>query len=364
MGRGGLATLTTHDIGAGTGPRSAAIADYDLDGNLDIATSLSTPKTVLILLGNGAGSFPTKLGWFSGHSGAALLSVDFNADGSPDVVCSSSAGVLTLTGDGLGGLCCPTTIDATPSSDSDASAIDINSDGHEDLILGGKLYLAQGAGSFAPSMDIPGGNRVPPGDADGDGQLDVYTIGGTFSTKGTLYLGDGNGAFFESDTFDSVPIVRGMMVDTDLDGRLDVVATGGGFLTVVRNVGAHASSYSYGNGKPGSFGTPALATSPPKLGHQITITATNGLPSASPVLFVGAEQASLPFDEGHLYVKPVSIVVLPPFDLMGVAQVTALLGDPTLCGVKVFMQAFFLDPGASGVYGTAQTNGVAWTVGL
>ena len=55
----------THvDYGAGTGPYSVAVGDFNGDGKPDLATANAYDNTVSVLLGNGDGTFQTP--WTTG----------------------------------------------------------------------------------------------------------------------------------------------------------------------------------------------------------------------------------------------------------------------------------------------------------
>jgi FG-GAP-like repeat len=98
-------------FGVGQSPFSAAVADFNLDGNPDLVTANEDSSDVSILLGDGAGDFAQATG--SPHTvGDMPISVatgDFNLDGNPDVVVAnfSSQTISMLLGDGGGGLARP-----------------------------------------------------------------------------------------------------------------------------------------------------------------------------------------------------------------------------------------------------------------
>lgn len=120
----------------------------------------------------------------------------------------------------------------------------------------------------------------------------------------------------------------------------------------------------YGSGKPGSLGVPVLSsTNPPLLNSNSDLTLTGGLPSAAPVLlFAGLAPATLSFDGGALLVNPTFIVTLPALDGNGSFVLPIPIGAST-CGLHVYFQAMFVDPGAAGYYQTVQTSGLDWTLG-
>ena len=138
------------------------------------------------------------------------------------------------------------------------------------------------------------------------------------------------------------------------------------FLGTVPGCGALASAQPYGKGKAGTSGVPALISpAPPVLGQTALLSITDGLPGAGPVVFAaGSQSAELPFDEGTLLVIPSSVVVLPALGPDGTASLAlALPEDPSLCGLEVFVQGAFIDPGAAGALRAALTNGMHWLVG-
>ena len=97
------------------------------------------------------------------------------------------------------------------------------------------------------------------------------------------------------------------------------------------------------------------------------LTLSGGLPGASPVLmFIGFAPAALPFDGGTLLATPTFTVSLPPLNGAGSISIPipiALDTTPAGCGVHLYFQAIFADPGAAGFYHSAQTNGLDWTIG-
>jgi hypothetical protein len=88
--------------------RLLAVADFNHDGNLDIAHADESQGTVTVLLGDGKGNFAAAPGSPIQVSGGAVDVIgtgDFNGDGNADLVVSSGASATTeiLLGDGHGG---------------------------------------------------------------------------------------------------------------------------------------------------------------------------------------------------------------------------------------------------------------------
>lgn len=72
------------DYVAGTGPTSIAVADYNLDGILDLAVTDSTNNTVSLLFGLTGGAFNSNYELAVGTDPLSIVTADFNGDGFPD----------------------------------------------------------------------------------------------------------------------------------------------------------------------------------------------------------------------------------------------------------------------------------------
>ncbi len=98
-GHGGFAKLADYDLLPQADNPPLAAADFNRDGNLDLA--IGAPGGLEVMLGDGDGSFQAPL-TFSGPFSApqAFVSGDFNGDGKPDVLVQSGAatGVMFLNG--------------------------------------------------------------------------------------------------------------------------------------------------------------------------------------------------------------------------------------------------------------------------
>lgn len=120
---------------------------------------------------------------------------------------------------------------------------------------------------------------------------------------------------------------------------------------------------SYGLGKPGTNGIPRIdANQPGYLGDTLEINLVNGLAGATPALLIGLGRANIPFDGGEILVANPKLTVLPPLDGNGRATLSGNIPDaPALCGVSLYFQYLFVDPGATGT--TAQSHGFQRSLG-
>jgi hypothetical protein len=219
-------------------------ADFNADGNLDLATPSGFYWTTPIALGYGSGAFNMGGELYTGSSGlfpAGVALGDFNGDGKLDAAIASSgsakypySGVAVSLGNGDG-----TFTEATGSPSSlgqSLSAIvaaDFNGDGKLDLAVtdaGGNtilVLLGNGDGTFQVPITIAVGNSpqaIVAGDFNNDGKLDLAVANYSDGTV-TLLLGNGDGTFTEAS---SSPYAVGnnpyeiTAADFNGDGKLDL----------------------------------------------------------------------------------------------------------------------------------------------
>ncbi len=210
------------DFGTGVTPFSVAIGDLNRDGIPDLAVAnhgyLARPGTVSVLLGLGDGTFGAKTDVWEADGAYSLAIGDLNADGNPDLavaICGrdpspnlpGSGTVLVLLGEGDG------TFQAKASLETGINPIsvaigDLNRDGNLDLAVANygsntvSVLLGNGIGSFGARTDFATGRlprSVAIGDLNGDGKPDLAVAnGGDYNTPGntvSVLLGDGKGAF-------------------------------------------------------------------------------------------------------------------------------------------------------------------------
>jgi FG-GAP-like repeat/Dockerin type I domain len=235
--------------------------DLNADGKLDLVVT-SNPQegsfgdsTMRVLLGHGDGTF-TPAAYYRASSDMDLYSpvlADFDGDGNTDVaVPSSSTGaglVEVFLGNGDGALQSPRSVVtylANPSwyfgGTFGVTVGDFNGDNSLDMAtinyVGRSILLGNGDGTFQPAQSIAAGGIA--GDFDGDGALDLVD---SDSAGMRVFLGNGDGSFAPPimTATESYPYTF-VAADFNGDGRPDVAATGwNGTVGVLLNDGNWSS---------------------------------------------------------------------------------------------------------------------------
>lgn len=193
---------------SGTG--KVFVADFNGDGKPDILTSDGTMN-----LGNGDGTFTPGTSIPGTSTINPVLAVaDFNGDGRPDVLEQGSGTLLVLLGNGDGSFQAPISSPLVQGLGS-VAAVDLNGDGKADVVgmccSGGVtygstlfVYISKGDGTFSPAVQynlgfVPQypGASLTVGDFNGDGKIDaaVSASGSTQAGEEIVFLGNGDGTF-------------------------------------------------------------------------------------------------------------------------------------------------------------------------
>jgi Flp pilus assembly secretin CpaC len=156
------------------GPIAMTAADFNSDGNLDLAIANQTTNNISILLGNGKGAFTQATGSQGGSPLAvgklpvAIASGDLNNDSHPDLVVVNQTDntVSVLLGNGDGTFTAATNSPLTTGQAPTAVTIaDFNADGNQDIAVTDpqtdsvSVFLGLGQGLFAPPFELPVGTN-------------------------------------------------------------------------------------------------------------------------------------------------------------------------------------------------------------
>jgi len=184
----------------GAQPYSVAVADFDGDGNNDLAVAENTSGTILVRLGHGDGTFGAEAPYaIEGTRDYFIITADMNLDGKPDLVSANRNGdtVSVLLGRGDGTFRKAIVSSVGPPGVTKmmgrpwfgpytVTVADVNKDGVPDLVtpnfMGNSIsvLLGIGDGHFDPPVEFPFGTTTTPydivvGDFNGDGKPDIAT---------------------------------------------------------------------------------------------------------------------------------------------------------------------------------------------
>jgi len=225
--------VTTTNLPQGSHYNTLALADFNGDGSADLAVVSRGTHAVNVLLGNGDGTFgsPVSVSFSSNFATIAVVAADVNNDGLPDLIVTTTGGVVVRLNNGSGGF------DATtPYAIIGATAVtvaDVNGDGRSDILVAAKsqhtvdVLLNNGGGVFAPPAAFAAGtspDSVAVADFNGDGRADLVVADAANNSIDVL-VGNGDGTFQAPSTLSvGADPVSVFIADFNGDGAPDVVS--------------------------------------------------------------------------------------------------------------------------------------------
>ena len=258
---------------------SLAVADFNGDGKLDIAMTddFLYFNSVAILRGNGDGTFQNPpLLYSGGFLPAAMVALDMNGDGKPDlavvggngVASYFSVSVLINRGDGTFPNRSTYSVPQYPYS---VVLGDFNGDGKPDIAVTCyddpgqvSVLLGNNDGTFQSHLDTTTGtypSAIAAGDFNADGKLDLVVIETlTSSSALATLLGNGDGTF-QNNISQTIPCCSGSIAVGDFngDGKLDLAVVIYGINSVFVFLGNGDGSFA----APVQYATGPIQGSPP-----------------------------------------------------------------------------------------------------
>ncbi len=234
---GGYSSFAVYPIPNGSRPSTNEAADFNADGNSDIAVGNSTSDSVTVFLGNGSGGFFSVRNYKASGGIRGLSVADLDGDGDIDIVTANRSGnnVAVLLNNGAGQFSSPTLIEANGSQETACVTADANGDGVLDLFVGAYasseiiLLLGDGNGGFTFSSKVSSGGGGPwmiaVGDMNNDGNVDVVSANSN-SNNTSVIFGNGFGGLAPAVTYATGAFPIAIDVgDIDGDGDLDLVTS-------------------------------------------------------------------------------------------------------------------------------------------
>ena len=234
------------DYPVAPGPNQIVVGEFSGDHQLDLAVTVSTADrgggAISMLLGKGDGSFQNVVSYGTGNDPFAVVAADFNHDGSLDLafINGDVNRISVLLGNGNGTF--PSHADYRCGNAPVAVAVgDFNGDGWLDIAVANygdntvSIFMGKAGGSFTPAATYPVGlypSSLAIGDFDGDHHLDIAVTDSGDNTVSIL-RNHGDGTFTLSGTYAVGDAPSSVAVaDFNGDHLPDLVVTNAGDDTV------------------------------------------------------------------------------------------------------------------------------------
>jgi hypothetical protein len=215
---------------------SVVTADFNGDGNQDLATSSYNKNVVVVATGNGDGTFTVQPSFSTGTNPYAIAYGDFNKDGKYDIVTASSGPINTIsvllnTTSAVSSLSfsSPTYFNNLNNKIASIAVADFNGDGNVDFVTTDSLknvviFKGNGAGLFSEPLKFSTGSSrnsvfVSVGDFGNDGIPDIVSANNSEQTVSYLT------GFCDTNTPCATPSINGKL-NVSVNNTIKLTATG------------------------------------------------------------------------------------------------------------------------------------------
>jgi hypothetical protein len=249
-----------------------AVGDFNHSGHLGLAVGEFNNEAAVILLGNGNGTFAPSSASFANAFGmpiTAIAAADFNADGNLDLAIANEISGQSPVALGYGnGVFNAAGVFYTGGFSVGEAVGDFNADGKLDVVMassgvnanssqvsGVTVSLGNGDGTFtlASGSPIPLGqslSAIVTADFNGDGKLDL-AVTDSVGNAVLILLGNGDGTFGAPTT---IAVGNGpdaiIAADFNNDGKLDLAVANYGDGTITLLLGNGDGTFTQASGSP------------------------------------------------------------------------------------------------------------------
>lgn len=221
-------------LGTNSGGAAVIVLDWNGDGNVDIAVADAQTADVRIYINDGSGGFAQTYGLDVPLAGTVVAAgaADFDRDGDSDIAVTGTSRSLLLTNTGGSNF----TVQSLPAAAGiDVAIADLNNDDFPDIIIvtatdrAVRLLRNSGNGRVFSTQSIQRGSvaRVTAADVNGDGNVDLLLAvdGAGMEIPESLVLTQTSDGNFPTTASLGASSLRGMLAgDLNADLRADIVA--------------------------------------------------------------------------------------------------------------------------------------------
>ena len=235
-GTGHFGNFTIHGLPGSTKPSTNEGADFNHDGEIDLALGSTQGSEVSVMIGNGDGSFQPEVHYLADHGVRGLAVIDMDSDGYSDIATANRVGnnLAFFTNDGTGIFGAPVFMDTGSNQETAVVASDFNNDGIMDLGVASysgsqlMILLNDGSGNFTVSATQNVSSNpwmIACGDVNGDGDCDLVSANAGSSNM-SVSFGNGLGGLQAPSYYSTGGFPLAVdLGDLDGDGDLDMISS-------------------------------------------------------------------------------------------------------------------------------------------